>query len=67
MNKDELEGATQKVVGAVKDAVGKLTGNDKLRAEGLVDKVAGEARETVGKVKEAVDKARDHMDHPKKG
>jgi uncharacterized protein YjbJ (UPF0337 family) len=59
MNKDEIEGATQKGVGAVKDAVGKMTGNDKLRAEGLGDKIAGSAKESVGKVKDA-------LDHPKK-
>jgi uncharacterized protein YjbJ (UPF0337 family) len=59
MNKEEIEGATQKGVGAVKDAVGKLTGNDKLRAEGLGDKIAGTAKESVGKVKDAVE-------HPKK-
>jgi uncharacterized protein YjbJ (UPF0337 family) len=66
MNKDEIEGATQKGVGAVKDAVGKLTGNDKLRAEGLADKLAGSAKESVGHVKDAVADAKSAMEHPKK-
>jgi uncharacterized protein YjbJ (UPF0337 family) len=66
MNKDEIEGAAQKGVGAVKDAVGKLTGNDKLRVEGLGDKIAGAAKESVGKVKDAVDHAKDTLEHPKK-
>lgn len=66
MNKDEIEGATQKGVGAVKDAVGKLTGNDKLRVEGLGDKIAGTAKEAEGKVKDAVDHARDTIQHPAK-
>ena len=65
MNKDEIEGAAQKGVGAVKDAVGKLTGNDKLRAEGLGDKIAGAAKEAVGKVKDGLEKARDEIEHPK--
>jgi uncharacterized protein YjbJ (UPF0337 family) len=60
MNKDKIEGATQKGVGAVKDAVGKMTGNDKLRAEGLGDKIAGTAKESVGKVKDAVDHPKQH-------
>ncbi len=57
MNKDQVKGATQKAVGSTKDAIGKATGNDKLRAEGAMDKVAGAAKETVGKAKEQVHKA----------
>ena len=66
MNKDEIEGAAQKGVGAVNDAVGKLTGNDKLRVEGLGDKIAGAAKESVGKVKDAVAHTKDAIEHPKK-
>lgn len=57
MNKEQVEGATQKGVGAAKDALGKATGNDRLRAEGAVDKAAGAAKDAVGKAKEAVHKA----------
>jgi uncharacterized protein YjbJ (UPF0337 family) len=57
MNKEGIQGATQKGVGEVKDAVGKATGNDRLRAEGLGDKAVGSAKEAVGKVKDAVHKA----------
>jgi uncharacterized protein YjbJ (UPF0337 family) len=53
MDKQRIEGATQKGVGAAKDTAGKLTGNDKLRAEGLADKAAGAAKETYGKAKDA--------------
>jgi len=59
MSKEGIEGATQKGVGAVKEAVGKTIGNDKLRAEGIADKVAGTAKEAVGKAKDAVHKASD--------
>ena len=59
MSKEGIEGATQKGVGAVKEAVGKTIGNDKLRAEGMADKVAGTAKEAVGKAKDAVHKASD--------
>lgn len=57
MSKDGIAGATQKGVGAVKEAVGKATGNEKLQAEGAADKVVGGAKETVGKVKDAIHKA----------
>ncbi len=57
MNKEKIEGVTQKGVGAAKDAVGKATGNDKLRAEGAVDKAAGATKEALGKAKDAVHKA----------
>lgn len=57
MNKEGIEGATQKGVGSMKEAIGKVFGNDKLVAEGLADKVAGEAKEGIGKAKDAVRKA----------
>jgi len=57
MSKEGIEGATQKGVGAVKEAVGKTVGNRKLQAEGIADKVAGSAKETVGKAKDSIHKA----------
>ncbi len=57
MNKEEVKGATQKGVGAVKEGAGKMVGNHKLEAEGVADKAAGAAKEAAGKAKEAVHKA----------
>jgi uncharacterized protein YjbJ (UPF0337 family) len=57
MSKEGIEGATQKGVGAVKEAAGKAVGNDKLQAEGVADKVVGSGKEAVGKAKDAVHKA----------
>jgi uncharacterized protein YjbJ (UPF0337 family) len=57
MSKEGIEGATQKGVGAVKEAVGKAVGNEKLQAEGVGDKVVGSAKEAVGHAKDAVHKA----------
>ena len=54
MNKERLEGAAQKSVGSVKEAVGKAIGNPKLEAEGLGDKIAGSAKETIGKAEDAM-------------
>jgi uncharacterized protein YjbJ (UPF0337 family) len=57
MSKTGIEGAAQKGVGTVKQAVGKAIGNEKLQAEGLADKAIGSAKEGVGKAKDAVHKA----------
>ena len=54
MDKDRTEGALEKAKGAVKDMVGKVTGDTKLQAEGKADKAAGKAESTVGGVKDTV-------------
>ena len=53
MDKEHIKGAADKAKGAVKDAVGSVTGNEKLQAEGKADKAAGAARESAGDVKDA--------------
>lgn len=57
MNNEHVKGAADKAKGAVKDAVGKATGNDRLRTEGQFDKVKGEMHKTAGDVKDAFKKA----------
>jgi len=57
MSKETIEGASQKGVGSVNEAVGKAVGNEKLQAEGIADKAKGSAKEAVGKAKDAVHKA----------
>jgi uncharacterized protein YjbJ (UPF0337 family) len=54
MDKDRVEGTLDKAKGAVKDAVGKLTGDTKLQAEGKADKASGTVQNTVGGVKDAL-------------
>ncbi len=53
MDKDRIGGAFKQAKGAVKDAVGKLTGDTKMQAEGKTDKVEGKVQNTVGGVKDA--------------
>jgi len=57
MDKEHVKGAADKTSGAMKDAAGKMTGNDKLRAEGQMDKAKGAAREFIGDAKDATRKA----------
>jgi len=54
MNKDRIEGSATQAKGAVKEAVGKATGDAKLQSEGAADKVAGKVQNAVGGVKDAV-------------
>ncbi len=60
MDKERIKGAADKVKGAVKDTVGKVTGDTKMQAEGKLDKAKGSARNAVGDVKDA---ARDATDN----
>jgi Uncharacterized protein conserved in bacteria len=56
---DRVEGAARNVGGKVKEGVGKLVGDEKLRREGQVDQVKGRAQNAVGGIK---DKAREKLD-----
>lgn len=53
MHKDQVDGVGKQIKGAVKDAVGGLTGNGKLQAEGKADKVVGKVQQKVGDAKDA--------------
>ncbi len=59
MDKDRVEGALYQAKGAVKEAVGKVTGDAKTEAEGVAEKEAGKVQNTVGGVK---DSAREALD-----
>jgi uncharacterized protein YjbJ (UPF0337 family) len=47
-NKNERDGKIDQAKGKVKQTVGELTGNDKLKAEGQVDETVGKAKTAVG-------------------
>jgi uncharacterized protein YjbJ (UPF0337 family) len=54
MDKDRIAGAAKQAKGAVKEAVGKAVGDNKLVAEGKSDKVEGKIQNAVGGLKDAV-------------
>ncbi len=54
MDKDRVEGAGHQVKGAVKEAAGKVTGDQKLQAEGKTEKVAGKVQNAIGGAKDSV-------------
>lgn len=56
MNKNTTEGQLKQVKGSVKEALGKVIGNDSLEAEGATEKAVGKAQKGAG---EAHDIARE--------
>ena len=50
---DRIEGAAKNMGGKIKEGVGKVTGDEKLKAEGRADQVEGKVQNTVGGVKDA--------------
>jgi uncharacterized protein YjbJ (UPF0337 family) len=49
-----MSGKSDEMKGRVKKAVGELTGNDKLKREGDLDKAAGKVKQGVDKVKDVL-------------
>lgn len=52
--KDKAKGLTNEAIGNTKQAVGKATGNERLRAEGALQERKGEAQNLKGKIKGAL-------------
>jgi uncharacterized protein YjbJ (UPF0337 family) len=59
MDKDRIEGTAHQAKGALKEAIGKVTGDAKTEAEGVAEKEAGKVQNTIGGVK---DSAREALD-----
>ncbi|MFJ2502926.1 CsbD family protein [Microbacterium sp. AGC62] len=53
---DKIKAAAEKVAGKAKEAVGKVTNDDKLVAEGKAEQAKGEIRDTAENVKDAFKK-----------
>lgn len=49
-----MAGTTDKVTGAIKEGVGKVTGDRRTEAEGKTDQAKGEAKDALHDTKEAV-------------
>lgn len=51
---DRVEGSMKHMGGELKEAAGKVTGDEKLKAEGRADQVEGKVQNTVGGMKDAL-------------
>jgi uncharacterized protein YjbJ (UPF0337 family) len=56
---DKIKGLANEAAGNVKQATGKLVGNEKLQAKGVIQERKGEAEQAVGKAKDSVKKVID--------
>jgi uncharacterized protein YjbJ (UPF0337 family) len=63
MNRDQIAGKWDQLVGSVKQTWGSLTDDDVLRAEGSADKLYGIIQERFGDTREAI---QDKLDQLKK-
>ena len=57
-----MSGTTDKIKGRAKEAIGVLTNDDDLKAEGKLDQTTGKIKDAVAKV---IDKVRDAARAPK--
>jgi uncharacterized protein YjbJ (UPF0337 family) len=53
---DKAKNTAQQAKGKLKETVGKVSGNDKLRAEGKADQVKGDIKQAGEKLKDAFKK-----------
>ena len=66
-NKNERDGSVDQAKGKVKQTVGDLVGNDKLKAEGKVDETVGKAKTAVGGAQKKVGAAIESLGKVVKG
>lgn len=53
-DQDRVEGSAKQMGGKMKEGVGKLTGDEKMKAEGKADQFEGKVQNTVGGVKDSL-------------
>jgi uncharacterized protein YjbJ (UPF0337 family) len=54
VDQDRVEGSATNLGGKVKEGAGKLTGDEKLRNEGVGDQVKGKIQNAAGRVKDTL-------------
>lgn len=54
MDENQFEGGARNIGGKVQEMAGKVTGDEKLKADGMADQAAGTAQRVYGDVKETV-------------
>jgi uncharacterized protein YjbJ (UPF0337 family) len=54
MDENRMDGAARSLAGHAKDAVGNLTGDTKLQAEGKADKAVGQAQDAAGQLADTI-------------
>ena len=58
---DKISGLANEAVGNLKQAAGKVTGNERLQADGKAQEVKGEAQQAVGDAKSSIKSGADTL------
>lgn len=53
-DKDRIEGAAKNIGGKIKEGIGKVTGDEKLQAEGKADQIEGKTQNAIGGIKDTL-------------
>ena len=53
-DQDRIEGAAKNIGGKIKEGIGNVTGDEKLKAEGKADQLTGKVQNTVGGIKDSL-------------
>ena len=65
-SKKKLENAKDKIIGEVKEAAGKITGNEELELRGKIQSSKSDVKEKAGEIKEGItEKINNVMDEKK--
>ena len=62
VDNDRVEGSAKNLGGKLKEAAGKVTGDEKLKREGQADQVTGKIQNTVGGIKDKLRERDDEKD-----
>jgi uncharacterized protein YjbJ (UPF0337 family) len=65
VDRDRVEGSARNVGGKIKEGVGKITGDEKLKREGQADRVEGKVQNVVGGLKDKIRENQDRKDEEK--
>jgi len=53
-DQDRIDGAAKNIGGQIKEGVGKLVGDEKLKNEGKADRVEGKVQNAIGGIKDTL-------------
>ena len=53
-DQDRIDGAAKNIGGQIKEGIGKLVGDEKLKNEGKADRVEGKVQNTIGGIKDTL-------------
>lgn len=59
---DKIRGTLEETKGEVKQGVGDLTGDDRLKSEGVLDEAKGKAQNLLGDIKDKVEDVKEDID-----